>query len=1377
MLPKLSVSKPMTVVVAVILVIILGIISYRGTSTDLLPEMELPYVVVMTTYPGASPEEVETQITKPVEASLSLLSGLKSAYSTSAENVSTVILEFRQQTDMASVMVELSSMVNTAAAEFPDGAGTPVFLRLNPSMLPVMMLTADRDDTASADLSRLVEDELIPAFQRLEGVANVQAIGLVTRRAELVWDDDALEGYNDRILSSISGTLADTKAQLDSARGELAAQRKSYDEQRQQLYGDLADASNQLSNGRIQLELGQAELDAKPDQLKAQREELLNTRAQLESMLELYDVQKELRKGLRDLERTLDQLNATDDAISAQYGSVAAARRAVQDAQRNLNTAYDAYNAALATGDMETIAAAGAAFGAAAAEAGSVLSALAGGSGGGMDGGGMDGSDPAEIYAALNSALSQTSASLGELISGKREAEAAYSELKTQETMLSANLTMSKEEVLDSIGQIDDAVAQIDKALAVDIPQAQQELADARNELDKNSTELEKGKLETSTQLSTAGMQLAMAESRLDAAYDEFYAARDEAFQNAGLDGALTPAMMANILGAEHFSMPAGYVEDGEEKILLKVGDKFVSLEELQGLTLMDIELADIGAIKVSDVTHLEMTDDAADSYAIVNGNPGLILSIQKQSLSGTSEVSDDLNELISRLETDYPGLHLRALYDGGYYIDVALSAVVNNLLIGAVLAIIVLLLFLRSARPTAVIALSIPISLLFTLTLMYFSHVNLNVVSLAGLAMGVGMLVDNSIVVIENIYRMRAEGTPPREAAVYGAKQVTGAIVASTLTTVCVFLPILFTHGLTRQIFADMGLTVTFSLTASLLVALTLIPAAGANLLRQPVKNTAFFTRLVDAYAKRLAHCLRHKWIVFAVSGGVVVFCVLGMFSLGTGFMPEVDYGELEMTLTATDEDATLKETQDLATEAVERIDTLDYVDIAAAYDPGELGALMSAGEGVSMYVLLDVDAHVSGSEAAADIRRLTADMPIQLDIANSGADMSAMLGSGVQIMLEGEDLDKLAAAAAEVADIVRGVEGFEQIDDGLGTPAPQLRVSVDKNKAMEYGLTVAQVYAQLAQELNTETEVMELATAEGQYPVVITPDPDSRLTREKLADYKFTVDVPAADGSTSQKTVYLTDIASVTLSSGPEAVNHKDQTRYVQVSAVAADGYNMGLISRDLEAALAAYEPPAGVDMELAGENETVKDMLGDTLLMILLACVLIYLIMVAQFQNLLLPFIILSTIPLAFSGGLLVLIATGMEVSIVAMLGFLLLAGIIVNNGIVFIDRVNQLIAEGYEKREALITTGRQRLRPILMTALTTICSMLALIFSPQMGSELIRPMAIATASGMVYATVLTLFLVPALYDIFKRKKKEGGAAEIKADTAIANDQALS
>ena len=1384
MLAKFSVKKPFTVVVAVILILIIGTIAYLNTGVDLLPDLELPYVVVMTSDVGASPEEVETNVTKPMEATLSSLNGMKSISSISAQDYSMIVLQFQQSTNMDSAMIELSSYIDIVEANFDEGVSAPVVMRINPSMLPVMMLAADKDDMSEVAFSSYVEESLQPALERIDGVASVEIMGLVEDQVEIVWDKQAIEELNDRILAAVDSELAETKAELDDAKQEIDDGQAKLDEQSEEAYQDLAEAAGELNDGRLQLQLAQNAMDSAPEELDAAREELENTRTGLEGMLDLLDALDEIEDYIATMEDTLAELDAAEEAVFAEYGSYAAAKRALDEiydqletAQSGLDEAAAAYEAALASGDPAAI-----------AQAQGMLIYLLQTIADNDPSGAISlpedyMSDPLsaaeEVSAQLSAAMETVASSkeqITELQAGKKEAEAAYTELLLQRTKLETVLLqaggMDRDDIYDALDQIDEGLEEIDEAEA-ELPGQQQELDDAKEELTDGEAELEKGKMTLSTELSAAGVQLALAEAQLDTAYEEFEDAREEAFENAGLDGVLTTAMLSGILSASNFSMPAGYLEGEEGDTLVKVGDKFTSMDQLKSLLLLDLDVGDIGPVYVEDVANIRLTDNSGEYYAKINGNPGILLSLSKQSMFSTAEVSAAINTVLDELMAEDEGLHLNALYDQGYYIDVAVGTVMDNLLLGGILAILILIFFLRNIRSTIIVGVSIPISLMFALGMMYFSGVNINVISLAGLAMGVGMLVDNSIVVIENIIRLRREGTPAAQAAVIGAKQIAGAITASTLTTVCVFLPIVFTNGLARQLFVDMGLTVAYSLVASLLVALTLVPMLAANTLKKvESKESRFHQATMTAYGKILNYVLRHKWAIFVPVIAVACYVGFSAYYMGTGFIPDVDYGELQITLTEGEHEYSEIELQAIADDVTERIMEIDGIQMVGAWE-GEMGSFSSMGSGneytISLYVLCDYEAGLSGREAKAEILELVTDVPAKVVVESASFDLSALTGSGVEVSIEGEDNDVLAELAQQVAEIMNGVEGLTQIEAGLGNMAEELRVTVDKNKAMEYGLTVAQVFQSLAEDLNTETEAMTLSEGGYEYPVLIVEAPEDAMTREKLYDYRFTVESTDENGETVEEKVYLTDIATIREASGFSSITRVDQTRTHSVTAAIDDEHNIGLVSRELEDALSTLSLPSGYRIEMGGENENIQDTMGDLYLMIAMACAFIYLIMVAQFQSLLLPFIVLFTIPLAFTGGLLALVISGNEISVVAMLGFLVLAGVIVNNGIVFVDCVNQLrIDEGMEKRAALVRAGQMRLRPILMTALTTIFALMAIAFSSQMGSELLQPMALVAIGGLVYATFLTLLLVPALYDLLQRKKQPASAEVLPLDT---------
>ena len=646
----------------------------------------------------------------------------------------------------------------------------------------------------------------------------------------------------------------------------------------------------------------------------------------------------------------------------------------------------------------------------------------------------------------------------------------------------------------------------------------------------------------------------------------------------------------------------------------------------------------------------------------------------------------------------------------------------------------------------------------------MYFSGVTLNVISLSGLALGIGMLVDNSIVVIENIYRMRHEGMSAKEAAIQGTSEVAGAIVASTLTTVCVFLPIVFTEGITRQLFVDMGLTIAYSLGASLLVALTVVPAMASKTLRKTKeqKEGRFFTALTNGYQKVLKLALKYKPVVLIMVIVLLIVSAIGSYAKGTAFMPEMDSTQMTMSVSLP-KDTPLSHTSEVGDEIVERLLAMeDVVDVGAMASTSSMAALTGSGDAatnaVDIYISLKEDKKKSNKELSSDMMELLEDIcteeEAEISIETSSMDMSALGGSGISIQVQGRDLDTLQELAKKVATIVEGVEGTQNVSDGLEETTGELRIIIDRDKAMEHGLTVAQIYQQIAAKLAEATSATTLETTAEDYDIYVKHEGDMALTRSLVEN--LVIERTKQDGT--KEKVNLRDMASFENTVSPNAVNRSDQNRYIGVTAEIADGYNIGLVSDDLEVALQDLELPEGYRIVMSGENEMINDAMQQIYLMMLLAVIFMYLIMVAQFQSLLSPFIILFTIPLAFTGGFLGLLVSGSELSVIAMIGFVMLAGIIVNNGIVLVDYTNQLRAEGMEKREALLNAGRTRIRPVLMTALTTILALCTMVFSKDMGSEMARPMAVVTIGGLVYGTLLTLIVIPCVYDLFNRDKKK-------------------
>ena len=475
---------------------------------------------------------------------------------------------------------------------------------------------------------------------------------------------------------------------------------------------------------------------------------------------------------------------------------------------------------------------------------------------------------------------------------------------------------------------------------------------------------------------------------------------------------------------------------------------------------------------------------------------------------------------------------------------------------------------------------------------------------------------------------------------------------------------------------------------------------------------------------------------------------------------MPSVDSAQISLELQMP-EDSTLEQTAQVSDEIIERISAMDEVENVGAMLSSGTGSMLGMGgsgedvTSVSMYILLKEDASTPVDELSRQISDACSNLGGEVTVSGSfdlGSMMTTLGGSGVSINLYGDDLDLLQSTAEEIAGILKQVDGVAEVDNGIGDTTPELRITVDKQKAMENGLTVAQVYAEIAAAMKNETTSTTLNLENNDVSVVIVDGSATEISREEIENHAFTV--TNSEGEESQ--ILLKEIASFSHTQSLSTIQRDAQRRYLTVSATLQDGYNVSLVTADVQKALEDYSLPAGLSIEFAGENETIMESIFELLKMLLMAVAFIYLIMVAQFQSLKYPFIVLFTIPLAFTGGLLGLMVCGMEISVISMIGFVMLAGIIVNNGIVLIDYVNQLRAEGVPTFEALVEAGATRLRPILMTTLTTVLGLSTMALGLGTGAQMMQPVAIVCIGGLLYATLMTLFVVPAIYDTMNKKE---------------------
>lgn len=1491
---KFSVRKPYTVLVSVIVVIILGFVSLAQLRTDLLPSISLPYMIVITTYPGASPERVETMVSEPMESALGTISHVKNVYSISAENYSLTELEFEDQTDMDSTLVKVQSAVQQVS--LPDSCGTPNIMEISMDMVATMYTAVSREGYDRYELSTFVDEEVTPYIERQDGVASVSSLGLVEKSVQVELNEDKISVLNDKILEKTNDSLAEAKEKLDDAKQQVSDGQEQLEEQESAFGETLASGifdnidaeglSSQLENGIAEVENRTTDFINSASRAGAAAQEAAQDIAgDLGAAAnDLQDAYKEAQEEAQALATAAENANkdygdvavrAATAAFSALDDNDADVAKAKQNVTSAIESALNIYQTAIGdltdaqmtqaagaaldayltvfpeataeeqqalTGDVLNVLAvrkeaaqeASAKAAAAAEQAESAAQSIIEGVGVIEDVG--NAKSAADSILLTDDAQSRLNAAIGEL-------ESARNTLKGSTTLSSltkgiTELTTAGAKIRVIISGLESSASSVDLSSEISgvyaaldsMESLASQLPAMMDTLEDSAAALFQGQLDAAVGFSEASRKLAEAQTQLEEAMSQYEEARTTALENANADALVTASNLSQVIYAQNFSMPAGYIDDKDDNSwLLKVGDEYVSAEDIAEALLADID--GIGTIRLSDVADITVIDNADESYARVNGDDAVVLAIYKNSTAGTNEVSENCLEEMEVLEEQHEGLHITTLMNQGQYITEIVQDILSSMALGAFLAILILALFLRDVRPTIMVGISIPLSVLFTIVLMYFSGLDMNIMTLGGLALGIGMLVDNSIVVMENIIRLRERGVSSEGAAVQGARQVSGAIISSTLTTVCVFLPMIFTTGTVRELLVPMALSITYCLTASLIVALTVIPASASVIMKRTKRKKTGRGRVFDLYEKSLRWCLAHKAAPLIGAGALLAFCVVMLLRTGIVIIPEMTGDTIEMSVT-TEEGMTREESHEEMDEIMAATLALPEVAEAGAMDQSGTASLVS-GMNLSettygsyiCYISLQEGAGVSEVKAlVAEIEDAVKEFPGEINVTAGGmSDLSALTGSGLTVNIYGTDEERIQEICDEVMEVASKIDGFENLSDGSEEDEAALHLVIDKDKAMEKGLTVAQIYTQIAARLTTEVTSTSITEDELNMTVYVKDETDP-LTRENLLEMEFepvsmtasgdassafssgdvgnsfslgtssdddassdetasgddessdgtdsgddvssdetdSEDDASSDGSDSgeedSETVKLKEIAYLEETTSPSSINRENGKRYRTVTADTRDSYNTTLLTRTLQPTLEEINAslPDGYSVELGGETTQVSDMVTQMEKMLALALVFIYFVMVAQFQSLLAPFIILFTIPLAFTGGMIGLLVSGQQISMMALMGFLVLMGTVVNNGIVFVDYVNQLRIGGMERREALVATGRTRMRPILMTALTTILAMVQLIFGNGSGSQMSRGMATVIAGGLAYATIMTLYIIPIIYDLLYRKK---------------------
>lgn len=1341
-MPKFSVKKPLTIFVCVIAILVLGVVAYTRMTPDLFPNMDFPYIMIMTPYPGASPEKVEEEVTKPLEMAMASLENIKEITSNSNENYAMVMLEFEEGVNLDTIGVDIQQSLTQLSGSWDSMVGNPYMLKINPSIIPVEVAAVAMEGMDNIQMAGFLDRELMTKLEGIEGVARVSSFGEVYREVHVVLDQAKIDQLNRRIQLVINRQLDDAAREVEEKRKDLEEAKEKLAEAREALEEGQDQLISQTAQGEATISQQQATILSTRSDLSDQIMQLTNAKTQSQTLLTALSA---LQSGLHTIDTESAELRSNIDKLLHLSETAAA----LQETQERINARIDEIRQSAGLTDEEI------AQRIAEIQASPEYQQLQ--------------TDLINLQVEL-AKVQVGGTTLGEIRDNLEkeiaESTQAYDDLTAQRERLQKALSeqnVTEETLQEQISSLNSGISQMDSGLST-LQSTISQLNNGLIQLSDASRVLSEQKASGLLQMAGAQQELSTNAATVESALGQIEeglktieSTRKTSLDQANLNSIISLDMASGILTAQNFAMPAGYVEQDGIQYMVSVGDRMTSVEEYENLLLVHLPIDGIPPVYLKDIASVMVRDNSQETYAKLNGTNGILLSFEKQSSYPTAEVTNHIQDRFEALSGQYEGLTFAPLMDQGSYIYIIVNGLLRSLLLGAIFAVIVLIIFLKDIRPTIITLVSIPVSLVFAVVLMYFSNVTINMISLSGLAVAVGMLVDNSIVVIENIYRFRSQGHSAAQAAVMGAKQVMGAVTSSTLTTICVFLPIVFVEGLTKQLFTDLALTMTYSLLASLVIALTLVPAMSSLMLKnyKPHKDW-IMGPLIGFYEKVLRLALRYKAVVLILA--VVLLVISSAFSISRGFsfMPEADMSSITVNLYFSD-DMSMEEATATGDEVMRRALTIEGVEtVGMMMSSGGRGLTSAIGGGsgtndITGYVILK-DQNAQGSAVARQIEEMTKDLPGEIRTSSSMIDTNQLITSGVAVEIFADDMEVLQQAASRTGEALQKVEGLRNVRTGLEDAVEAVHISIDRNKAMEKGITVAEVYMALSKALQNEVNATTLEMDNVSVSVIIDIQDAKKLSKDELREFRFEVTNQAGDTLSFP----LKTIGTIEDTSSLSTISRINQRRYLTVSAEVEPGYNVTLVSRDVERAV------AGIDLgdatyAFSGENEEILDAMGQLMLMLFLGVLLVYFVMVAQFQSLKSPFIVMFTIPLAFTGGFLGLIICGMDVSVVSLIGFIMLMGIIVNNGIVLVDYINQLRDSGMDRVEAIVEAGKTRMRPIFMTSLTTIFGLLDMAISKAAGTTLMKPIAVVCIGGLLFATLMTLLVVPCIYDMLNKKER--------------------
>ncbi|MCT4507685.1 MAG: efflux RND transporter permease subunit [Tepidibacter sp.] len=834
----------------------------------------------------------------------------------------------------------------------------------------------------------------------------------------------------------------------------------------------------------------------------------------------------------------------------------------------------------------------------------------------------------------------------------------------------------------------------------------------------------------------------------------------------------LSLSQIKNILRAENLNLPGGNVNKGSKEILVRTVGEFESIDDIKNIL---ISLRTNQTIKLSDIAQVELGYKDKDTLSRVNGQNSMGISITKQSSANTVKVAQNILEEVDKINNEYPQINIIVGTDQSEFINNSIKNVTNNAIIGGILAVIILFLFLRNIRSTFIVGIAIPISIIATFALMYFGGLTINLISLGGLALGIGMLVDNSIVVLENIYRHREEGKSRIDAAIIGAKEVTMAVFASTMTTIAVFLPIVFVKGFTAIVFKQLSFAVVFSLLASLIVAITVVPMLASKILKVSEPKTKefkliekilnVFTEAIEkmsrAYGKLLDYVLHHRKTTVFIAILIFVSSIALVGAVGGEFFPAEDEGSFNVKI-ETPFGTTLEESDKVVKEVEKIVENIPEKDKIFSTVGGSSGFSNTASNSSNVNVVLvnQKERKRSTAEIVNEVRKEVESIPgakIKVSEASSmggGGGSSAAIG----IQIKGDDLETLRSVGSDIEGILKKIPGTAEVTSDMEDGNPEARVVINREVASFYKVTASDV-------ANTIKSSID----------------GSKATTFKLDGDEIDVDVSLGDAvkdsiedvkqihitSQNGEIVPLGQIAHIEYGNAPTQISRINQVRTATISSQ-LDGRDLKSVTDDIKNELENYNMPSGYTYEFTGQQQDMVEAFSSLGLALILSVIIVYMVLASQFESLIHPFTVMLSVPFALSGGFIGLFVTGRALSVPALIGVIMLSGIVVNNAIVLVDYINQLRESGMDRKEAIVKAGFTRFRPILMTTLTTVLGLIPLALGIGEGASTQAPMATVVIGGLTLSTVLTLAFIPVIYSIFddlvtkikkKFKKKEG------------------